>query len=205
MVTSPDEMAQAKRRLRAQIAKRIAGMSSAEAAEKSAAAVKRLESLPEYAAARVLLLYYGMAGEILTTDLMERAIAAGKTVALPACVPGKAGEMDAFIVSDIQKDLRPGAYEILEPDPAAAKRVKPGKIDIIIVPGRAFDERGNRLGRGAGYYDKYIARLHKSGTSARAAALAFEMQIVDDVPVDAGDVPVDAIVTEERIIRSLPR
>ena len=89
--------------------------------------------------------------------------------------------------------MHEASYGILEPVKIIEK--SPNKIDLIIVPGIGFDKRGNRLGHGKGYYDKLLRKL-----KTIKIGLAFELQIVDQIPTDENDVPVDLIITEERII-----
>jgi 5-formyltetrahydrofolate cyclo-ligase len=93
-------------------------------------------------------------------------------------------------------DLSAGAYKILEPKQECLNEVSPESIDLIIIPGIAFDYHGNRIGHGMGYYD----RLLKKKINAHRLGLAFELQIVENIPTELHDVKVEKIVTEERII-----
>ena len=99
-------------------------------------------------------------------------------------------------------ELVPGAYGILEPSvelrELAEKQVSPAAIDMAIVPGVAFDRSGTRLGHGAGYYDKLLAQLR---ADSPRIALAFECQLFDELPRDAHDVPMNAVVTESALYR----
>ncbi len=128
--------------------------------------------------------------EVETGPMIRHALASGKRVILPK-VKGK--ELGLFEVKNFDRDVSPGAWGIPEPRESSPARLD--KIDLIIVPGAAFDEQGNRLGYGAGYYDKLLPSF--KGTTV---ALAFEEQIVSKVPADPHDVPVRKIVTEKRVI-----
>ena len=128
--------------------------------------------------------------EVDTIPMIRRALASGKKVVLPR-VKGK--ELEFFEIKDADKDLSPGAWGI--PEPVESREIDLAEIDLIITPGAAFDERGNRLGYGAGFYDKILPFYN-----GMTVALAFELQIVSKVPAEAHDVPVKKIVTEKRII-----
>ena len=95
-------------------------------------------------------------------------------------------------------DLKISSYGILEPKKDKIKNISSDKIDLIIVPGVAFDLKGNRMGHGKGYYDRFL-NLVKS----TSIGLAFEFQIIENIPVESHDKPIDMIITEKRIIKSL--
>jgi 5-formyltetrahydrofolate cyclo-ligase len=94
------------------------------------------------------------------------------------------------------EELSLGSYGILEPRTEKIRKTNVEDIDLIIVPGVAFDEKGNRLGHGKGFYDRLLKK-----TKATVIGLAFEFQILENIPTDKNDVPVDMIITEKRIIR----
>ncbi len=153
---------------------------------------KKLFSLPEYQAARKVMFYASFRSEVETHDMIRRTLLEGKRVVLPK-VRGK--ELALFEIKDFDKDVKPGSWDI--PEPANGKPVKPGQIQFIVVPGAAFDRHGNRLGYGAGFYDKLLKEY-----GGADAALAFELQIVPDVPSEPHDIRVQKIVTEKRIIET---
>lgn len=124
--------------------------------------------------------------------MIRRALAEGKRVVLPK-VDGKA--LSLFEIHDFDKDVSSGAWGI--PEPQRGKRIDFEEVDLIIMPGAVFDELGNRLGYGAGYYDKLLSKGGKT-----TVALAFEVQIVPKVPRGVHDIPVQKIVTEKRIIKT---
>ena len=155
----------------------------------------RLFSLPEFAAARTLMFFASFRSEVETLPMIRRALAAGKKGVLPK-VAG--GHLDLYGISDPGRDLSPGAWGI--PEPRTAVPAEVGSVDLMVVPGAAFDEAGNRLGYGAGFYDSLLP-----GFAGATVALAFELQIVPSVPAEPHDVPVRKIVTEERIIEAKQR
>lgn len=155
------------------------------------AIARRVLDLPEVRRAASLFAYLAIGAEAPTRDLVERWWRDGKAVAVPRLVGP--GQMEAHRVHGWD-DLEPGRYGILSP-----RRVDPlpPPIDIALVPCVAISPAGNRLGMGAGYYDRFLAR-HAVGVTI---ALAHEAQVVDAVPHAPHDVPVDMVVTEVRIIR----
>lgn len=168
------------------------GLFPGQRAAKSREIEGRLFSLPEFKSARVVLFFASFQSEVDTIPMIRRALASGKRVVLPK-VEGK--ELELFEIRNIDSDVSPGAWGI--PEPRGSAPVKLDELDIIIVPGAAFDERGNRLGYGAGFYDKLLSNFTKL-----SVALAFEEQIVPKVPADPHDVPVRKIITEKRVIHS---
>ena len=128
--------------------------------------------------------------ECETLPMIQHALALGKRMILPK-VKGK--ELGLFEIRDFDNDIAPGGWDI--PEPREIQPVMVHEVDFMIVPGLAFDLNGNRLGYGAGFYDR-ILPLYKKGI----AALAFEIQIVPEVPVSALDAPVKKIITEKRTI-----
>jgi len=159
---------------------------------KSAEIESRLFGLPEYLAASLILFYASFQSEVETHHMIRRALAEGKRVALPK-VKGK--ELELFEITSFDADVLPGAWGI--PEPEGCRRAELKDIGLIVIPGAAFDEQGNRIGYGAGFYDKLLP-LYKG----RTAALAFELQIVPTAPSDAHDIPMQKIVTEKRIIEA---
>jgi 5-formyltetrahydrofolate cyclo-ligase len=151
---------------------------------------KRLYSLPEYRAASVIMFFASFRSEVDTLTMIRHVLAAGKRVFLPK-VRGR--DLALFEILDFDKDTAPGAWAI--PEPRETRPVTIQEVDLMIVPGLAFDENGNRLGYGAGFYDRILPSFRRT-----TVALAFEEQIVPDVPVSIHDIPVKKIVTEKRII-----
>ncbi len=156
----------------------------------------RIIALPEFAAARVVLLYVSFASEVGTSTLIDEAFARGKTVGVPYCVGDTLG---LFRLEDI-RDLSPGAYDILGPRPGrgvpAARGRRAVVLELIVVPGVAFDVDCRRLGHGKGYYDRLLVQVRPE---THLVAPAFQCQVFDEIPVAEYDVPVHQVVTEEKV------
>jgi len=148
---------------------------------------------------KLIMCYMDFRNEVMTGDFIRKCLASGKKIALPLVEKGMDGKknISAYEIKDEQRDVSPGTYGILEPNPATTKLVNPTDIDLVIVPGVAFDEGKYRMGYGAGYYDRFLLKVRPDCIKA---APAFELQIVDKVPREEHDIPVDIIITEKRII-----
>ena len=155
----------------------------------------RALELPELAAAGTVMLFASFRSELDTGPIAEWVLRAGKTLCLPRILGPR--RMAAFRVTDRAVDLAPGTWGIPEPREGLPE-VPPQTIDLVFVPGSAFDEEGGRCGWGGGFYDTYLP-LTRPGTPR--VALAFEAQLVPKIAGEAHDLPVTAIVTERRVIR----
>ncbi len=162
-----------------------------QAAEMSARIITRLLLMPEYKKAQTVFSYASILGEVSTTAFNGRILGDGKRLCLPKITGART--MDAVAVEDIGS-LRPGAKRI--PEPYTGIVVPPDEIDLVVVPGLAFDLKGGRIGFNGGYYDVYLAK-----TNAFRAALAFEMQIVEDAFSEEHDQKMDALLTEDHLYR----
>jgi len=166
------------------------------ARERLAGAVRaRALELPELTAAGTVMLFASFRSELDTAPITEWVLRAGKTLCLPRILGPR--RMAAFRVTDRAADLAPGTWGIPEPREGLPE-VPPQTIDLVFVPGSAFDEEGGRCGWGGGFYDTYLP-LTRPGTPR--VALAFEAQLVPKIAGEAHDLPVTAIVTERRVIR----
>ncbi|MEW5784102.1 MAG: 5-formyltetrahydrofolate cyclo-ligase [Bacillota bacterium] len=163
---------------------------------KSAAIAARLYALPAYRACQKVLFFLSFRSEVNTRPMVEESLRRGKQVLVPKAVPETRRLIPSRLL-DWEKDIRPGAYGIPEPHRDALRTVDPGELDLVIVPGAAFDQKGNRLGYGGGYYDRFFSLLKPA---VPLVALAFELQIAPALPVEHWDRPVDCIITEERVI-----
>ncbi len=162
-------------------------------AEKSKAVEERVVALPEWQRATTVMLYAATRTEVQTRKLIERALAEGKHVCLPVRSE-EDNEMKSYYIRSWD-ELVLGDLGYLEPSKQNGWLAEPHEINLVIAPGIAFDENGNRLGRGRHYYDGFLKKVR-----CKKIALAFEMQIVPEVPVESHDVRVDKIVTEKRVV-----
>lgn len=147
----------------------------------------------EFQKADRILIYLSKDGEVGTDNLLGRAFELGKQV----CVPVVDREGEELRVSELpgpDSGFRLGAFGVREPAEEDLNFVSLDQIDLVVVPGLAFDRRGGRIGYGKGYYDRLLSRL---GSQVPRIALAFDFQVLDAVPQDGNDVRVDAIITEK--------
>lgn len=189
-------MSDAKRVLRKQITAKLKALSPAERQERSARAIARLLAADFYAHAKTVAAYASFGSEFPTQALLEAAIRDGKRLGLPRVDPGSVS-MTVHAVTDLTAELAPHALGFHEPH-AALDIISVEQIDLLVVPGVGFDADGNRLGRGAGYYDRFLARPELRGV---VCALAFECQLADAIIHSEFDRPVQWILTEDRTIQ----
>ncbi len=170
-------------------------LSPGEVEEKSRAIARRLFSLPEFKRARTVMFYVSRPEEVRTRRMIRSALRSGLRVAVP--FTGVEGEkMVPVLIEEMDRDLSPGRWGILEPR-SAENMIPVEEIDLIVLPGVAFDRRGNRLGRGLAFYDSFLKKAHpRTGR----VALAFENQIYDQIPSFGHDVPMNKVITENRVI-----
>lgn len=137
--------------------------------------------------------------EVRTRELIEILLQRGGRVCMPVVVPA-AKEIFPVQIESHQADLLPGFRNILEPRPALHEpaALDPGTIDMVIVPGLGFDRAGARLGYGGGYYDRF---LQQRAPQAIRVGLAFALQIVEKINTEQHDIPMDAVICEQCIIR----
>lgn len=154
-------------------------------------------TVPEIAGARRLLLYASTAGEVPTDRIADEAIARGIEIVYPRCLPEARG-MALHRVGARDELLAGGSYGLREPDPGC-ESVDAGRIDAALLPGLGWDRAGNRLGRGAGYYDRLLARADWRGFRC---GLFLAAQEVERIPTDPWDAPLDAVVTEGGVYRT---
>ncbi len=183
-----------KERLRERMLRMRSALSALERRRLSEAVCQNLAALPEIAAARTVLTYMPVGGEADVGTLNEFLRERGAAVAFPVC--GDDGTMEAY-VPETPDAFVPGAYGIPAPDPRRARRIPPEELDAVIAPCVAFDPDCRRLGRGRGYYDRYLPRCK----NAFSAAAGYGFQRAEGLPADAADVPLDAAADETRVYR----
>lgn len=185
-----------KNAMREEARARLARMGVAERRAAAAVIAERIWTLEEAASARVMLLYASAGVEVATDAIAAGAERRGIVVTYPRCLP----QTRAMVLHRVMEpgELRMAAtYGIREPDPTCPV-VEIGEVDVALVPGLAWDRRGTRLGRGAGYYD----RLFKSpGWRGFRCGLFYSIQEFERLPANRMDAPLDAVVTEEGVVR----
>ena len=183
------------------IRKRILGardrLSDNDRHEKSVSVMNNFLGLPELQQWTTLFMYVNFRSEVETVELIRGLLRQqGMRVAVPL-VDASAVSMIPLLIEDPEKDLAPGYYNIPEPDPRKSLRLKAIEIDAAIIPGSVFDIHGGRLGYGGGYYDRFLVN---DAPQARRIGFAFELQLVDKVPLEPHDQPLDILITEKRIV-----
>lgn len=185
-----DPVAHRKRTIRETALARRAELSAADHAERSQRIRQRLLAHPAIASARRVFTFVSFGSEVDTHGLIDALLADGRDVAIPRIMDGSTIRAVPMASWD---DLEPGRWGILSPrfDTPAE-----GPFDVAVIPGVAFTEQGGRIGHGRGYYDRWLA----SNRVETTIALAFERQIVPELPLESHDRPVDLIATEERLL-----
>ncbi|WP_020470666.1 5-formyltetrahydrofolate cyclo-ligase [Zavarzinella formosa] len=162
--------------------------------ELSANICAKFMALPAYTAAKTVMFYIDVRSEVRTRQSLPDALAYGKKIIVPWC--NEAGELELFHLENMD-ELAVGMYKILEPKPELRglpeKQCKPEDLDLVMVPGVAFDRHGARMGHGKGYYDKL---LQHSRPDTPLVALAFECQLFPEIPMAPHDIHMDKIITE---------
>ena len=182
-----------KKALRASIKQKRRALSIEYRQQASRKMQAELTRLPCYQAAEYIMLYMAMQDEVQLDELIAMVLKDGKKAVIPL-VTG-AGLMEAVELSDMA-DLVPDKYGIKTVSEEKRRLIAPDKIDLIIVPGVAFDKAGHRLGMGGGFYDRFMLRASR----AVRAALAYDCQLLVAVPAEVHDLTVDYIITEKQNI-----
>lgn len=189
-----DEVRRLKRLMRAEASERRAKQPNGETLSRGI--FERLVALPEYARAQTLMLYVDVRSEVRTRWFLPTVWGEGKRVVVPYC---ENGLIELFRLDHLD-ELAPGIMDVLEPKPElrgrADRKVDPVELDLIVIPGLAFDRCGGRLGYGKGYYDKL---LHQIRDDAKKVAVCFECQLVPEVPLLSHDIRMDMVITEASI------
>ena len=190
--------------LRKEIRARLNATSEEYRSKASAAISLNVLTMPEVRDSKTILAYCSVGREPATLALISKLLESGKRVCLPLCVDldeeghrtGTVDAMEARVIKSFD-DLVPGAYGIPEPS-ADTEMMLPEYIDLIILPCISCDRKCNRIGHGAGYYDKYLSKVRKD---CFTVAICFEEVLADEIPTEPHDRPVDAVVTEKQIYR----
>ena len=158
---------------------------------KSLVIFDKLLNMLEFRNALTILFYASFDGEVYTFEMMKQAQKLGKEIGLPRFTKEEK-QIIPVRVANPDKDLEPGPYGIMQPKASRAQTLSLEEIDMVIVPGVAFDKENNRLGRGGGYYDRFLKIIPRDIPSI---GLAFDFQLVDRIPrQDAQDVPVSHVL-----------
>jgi len=152
--------------------------------------------LPQFINCKNIMIYISFNKEVNTYPLATWCLNNGKTVIAPYCIQSTK-QIIPYNISNLTNDLTKSTFGVMEPKHDLLKKATIEDIDLILVPGVVFDKNCNRIGFGAGYYDRFLTMISKSTPTI---GIAYDYQIIDKVPTDEYDVPLDLIVTEKRII-----
>jgi len=173
-------------------------LSSIEQQNRSRLIVDRVKKMAQFKSATTVFIYVDFRSEVATRPLIGHMLRCGKKVVLPVTLVQEK-DLLAVSITDPEKELSPGYCSIPEPNVEIREkqRISPDIIDIILLPGSVFDERGGRMGYGGGYYDRFVSN---KAPQALRVGLAYDLQIVKRAPLQAHDELLDFIVTEKRTI-----
>ena len=165
----------------------------------SQAIEEKLGQLGEVKNAQRIMCFVSFGSEVHTHQLIKRWISEAKSVSVPCLqkLPDGNKTMHAVHINDFSALRARGSFGILEPELEYSTIIPPEELDLIIVPGTAFDIKGNRMGYGGGFYDRF---LKQTKDDCIKIGICFDFQIFDSIPYQDYDIPVDLIVTEKRMI-----
>lgn len=178
------------------VANRLNALSEEELAEKYNKIEHKLFEFANFMEAQLAFLYTPVSNEIPTEGIIKKALQIEKGLALPVFTDAK-NAINLYKISNYNKDLVLSENDILEPDPEKCKKITLDEVDIAIIPGLAFDDKGGRVGFGNNYYSKMITKLPET---CRKVSLAYEEQIVDQIQMESRKFTVDIIITDKRVI-----
>lgn len=191
--------------MKGEIRKRILGlrnaMTEAEVEEKSREVLKAVLGIDSFDVFGTVMCYMDFNNEVKTGEIINLFLSKGKRVAIPAVEKyGKTAKsrIVAYQINSLEEEMQKGAYGILEPVKDISRVVDPKEFELVLVPGVAFDRNGNRIGFGAGYYDKFLCKTRKDCVKA---GLAYEYQVLDSIPAEKHDILMDYIITEKGIVK----
>ena len=184
-----------KKIIRKEILNKRKSQSKEEISLKSARILELLKTFEPYQKAQMVMVYLDFRQEVETREIIKDLWNWGKKVVVPVTILAEK-KLLPVIIRDFS-DLTEGTYGILEPKEEGRIEIDPEKIDLVLVPGVAFDLKGNRLGYGAGFYDRFLPKLRPG---VKKVALAFELQLLPEIAAGPYDIPMDYIITEDRII-----
>ncbi len=186
-----------KNSIRKEVLKNRKSMNSVDVIEKSNKITEHLFSTDFYKKSSCIMAYIDFRNEVKTEKIIKSSLINNKDIIIPISVV----ETKQLILSklfDYDNELEAGTYGILEPKKQFIRESSPDSIDLVLIPGVAFDRRGFRIGYGAGYYDRFLSKLD---SSVPKVALAFNLQLVSYAHEGQYDIPVDYIITEDGVIK----
>ena len=180
-----------KHKIRRHIKEKIKAYSRLEKTRKSAIIKDKLFNKEEFKKAKVVMFYVSLKDEVNTLSMIDEAVQAGKRVCVPVILK-EDKRLIAGEIKDRKADLEKQHFGIYQPKAGHVQEVPLKDIDLVVVPGIAFDKNNVRLGRGHGYYDRFLCALPDK---TRTIGLAFDFQVIENLPKDPHDIPVWKTIT----------
>lgn len=185
-----------KQGIRQKLLERLLSLTKNEIKRRSKDVEDKLSELPIYKQAKVIMVYYPLRGEVDILRKIKKDLG-NKRFCFPV-MDLEAKNLRIFEIANLDEDFCVGAWGVMQPDTEKAKEVDIKEIDVVIVPGLAFDKQRNRLGRGAGFYDRFLEDI---APPTKKVGIAFEFQILENLPTNLSwDQKVDTIVSENFVI-----
>jgi 5-formyltetrahydrofolate cyclo-ligase len=181
------EVGLTKQEMRSKILLKLKKQKKEDRNKKSGLIKERLFKEPVFKKAKRVMFYIALKGEVETKEMIEEAKTLGKIIAVPVCVKNKTSLRPALL--DSHAHLKKGPYGVSEP--VISRYIALKDLDLVVAPGLAFDKKGNRLGRGKGYYDRFLKQIPKDTPSI---GLAYRLQILPRVPTTPSDVSVTKVL-----------
>jgi len=178
------------------VAKRLESLGAEELINKYKKIEHKLFEFANFMEAQLAFLYTPISNEIPTEKIIKKALQIEKEIALPTFTYAK-NAINLYKINNYDSDLVINSNDILEPDIKKCKKISLEDIDIAIIPGLAFDDKGGRIGFGNNFYNRLITKLPET---CRKVSLAYEEQIVDQIQMESRKFTVDIIITDQRII-----
>ncbi len=179
-----------KNELRLQMKQRLAALTPKEHHDLNLSLYSKFIKLKALKEIGYIMVYYSVRNEVETVAIINYLLDIGKTVALPVCTPER--DLKAAVINNLS-ELQPASFGLMEPGPGSAL-FDYAELELIIVPGVAFDEKGNRLGHGAGYYDRFLSK----NLNAYKLGLAYDFQLVPALPAERHDIKMNGLLTPSR-------
>jgi 5-formyltetrahydrofolate cyclo-ligase len=193
---SRDDLILRKKEIRKEARQLRDSLSTHEIRSKSAAIECKLWELVQEHKFESIMFYIAFGSEVRTQSCIDRAISSGVKTVVPICSDDGKRQLLPSRLLDLHSEIEAGKFGIPEPKPECCRPFPPEEIDLVVVPGLAFDEKGHRIGYGGRYYDHFLVRCPQ----ALHVGVAYEMQIVREISPTEWDVPVHKIITEDRVI-----
>jgi len=184
-----------KQKLKLEIIEKRSSLTEQEIKEKSKKVIDNLSSLEEFQKAKNILFYVSVNNEVDTQEIIKELLKE-KSIIIPYTIKNK----PAIFLSELKDfvELEPKTFGMLEPKEKYIREFDGEKLDLVIVPGIVFDKNGHRIGYGYGYYDRFLKTIKKDVVKI---GLAFDFQLIDKIPEEEHDVPLDVVVTGKEVVK----